>query len=141
MYVCMCVCVCVCVCIGVLFICTRPLYIYMYVFFRYRLVTGSEDHTARIWDLRQNKTVYTLPAHTSLVSMVKYEPENGRFLVTGSYDRSIKAWASPTWAPLRTLTGHDGKIMALDVARGMKGCIWSGVLLSAHQRMLFFSSF
>ena len=31
-------------------------------------VTGSEDHTARVWDLRKRKSLYTLAAHSSLVS-------------------------------------------------------------------------
>ena len=33
-----------------------------------RRVTGSEDHTARVWDLRKRKSLYTLAAHSSLVS-------------------------------------------------------------------------
>ncbi|KAK7471604.1 hypothetical protein BaRGS_00035767, partial [Batillaria attramentaria] len=39
----------------------------------FHTVTGSEDNTAIIWDLRQRKRVYTIPAHTNLVSMVKFQ--------------------------------------------------------------------
>ena len=34
------------------------------------LASGSEDHTARLWDLRKRRCIYTLPCHTSLVSQV-----------------------------------------------------------------------
>ncbi|KAJ3116641.1 hypothetical protein HK100_001006 [Physocladia obscura] len=36
------------------------------------LATGSEDNSIRIWDVRQAKCTYTIPAHTNLVSNVKF---------------------------------------------------------------------
>lgn len=36
----------------------------------YQMATGSEDNTARIWDLRKRSCMYTIPAHQSSVSMV-----------------------------------------------------------------------
>ena len=36
----------------------------------YQLVSGSEDHTARVWDLRRRQSLYTVPAHSSTVSQV-----------------------------------------------------------------------
>ena len=40
--------------------------------FRYRIATGSEDQKMMIWDLRKRQTVYTIPAHTNLISHVKF---------------------------------------------------------------------
>lgn len=37
------------------------------------MATGSEDNTAKIWDLRQRSCVYTIPAHTNLVCKVKFQ--------------------------------------------------------------------
>ncbi len=37
------------------------------------MATGSEDHTAKIWDLRQRACVYTVPAHSNLISKVKFQ--------------------------------------------------------------------
>ena len=37
----------------------------------YQLATGSEDNSARIWDLRKRSCLYTIPAHQSLVSSVR----------------------------------------------------------------------
>lgn len=44
----------------------------------------------QIWDLRRRQTVYTIPAHTNLISDVKYQKDGGNFLVTGSYDCTTK---------------------------------------------------
>ena len=43
----------------------------------------------------------------------------GEFLVSSSYDNSAKVWAHPGWTPLRTLAGHEGKVMCVDVSPGM----------------------
>ncbi|KAK7094688.1 U4/U6 small nuclear ribonucleoprotein Prp4-like [Littorina saxatilis] len=86
----------------------------------FHVATGSQDNSAMIWDLRQRKQVYTIPAHTNLVSMVKFQPQHGNYLITGSYDNTAKVWANPNWAPLKTLAGHEGKVMALDVTPDLK---------------------
>lgn len=86
----------------------------------FHVVTGSEDNTAIIWDLRQRKRVYTIPAHTNLVSMVKFQPHHGNYLITASYDSTAKIWANPSWAPLKTLAGHEGKVMGLDITQDLK---------------------
>ena len=36
----------------------------------YLMATGSEDNTARLWDLRKRSCLYTLPAHQSSVATV-----------------------------------------------------------------------
>ncbi len=38
----------------------------------YQVVTGSEDQKAMVWDLRQRQSIYTIPAHTNLISNVKF---------------------------------------------------------------------
>ncbi len=45
----------------------------------------------QVWDLRQRRCVYTIPAHTSLVASCSYERGcGGAYLVTGGYDCMIK---------------------------------------------------
>jgi WD40 repeat protein len=60
------------------------------MFFRYHIATGSEDHSCKVWDLRKRACVYTIPAHMNLISQVKYQPVDGHFLVTASYDNTAK---------------------------------------------------
>ncbi|KAK3088517.1 hypothetical protein FSP39_020089 [Pinctada imbricata] len=86
----------------------------------YHVATGSEDNTAKIWDLRQLKCIYTIPAHTNLVSKLRFQPYHSNYLVTSSYDCTSKIWAHPTWAPLKTLAGHEGKVMGVDISPDLK---------------------
>lgn len=58
--------------------------------FSYHLVTGSADNSAKIWDLRKRSCIYTIPAHMNLVSGVKYQPGNGHYLITSSYDNTTR---------------------------------------------------
>lgn len=58
----------------------------------YHLATGGEDNTCRIWDLRKRKSLYIIPAHASSISQVKFEPEEGYFLVTASFDMTAKVF-------------------------------------------------
>jgi len=83
----------------------------------YQVITGSDDNTCKVWDLRQRSVIYTIPAHTNLVSCVKFQPEGGQFVATSSYDKTVKLWLSKTWQPLKTLQGHDGKVMGVDISR------------------------
>lgn len=79
----------------------------------YQIVTGSEDQKCMVWDLRKQKCVYTIPAHNNLISHVKY-CENS--IVTASFDGLAKVWSSPSWAPLKTLSGHEQKVSCVDVS-------------------------
>lgn len=82
----------------------------------YHVATGSEDHSIRVWDVRMRKLDYTIPAHTNIVSQVQFDKSAGRFIASASYDAEVKLWASPAWTPIVTLTGHDNKIMGLDLS-------------------------
>ena len=57
------------------------------------MCTASDDNTVKIWDLRKKGIVHTILAHNKLVSDVKFE-EQGRLMVTSSYDNKIKVWSA-----------------------------------------------
>ncbi|XP_060525282.1 U4/U6 small nuclear ribonucleoprotein Prp4 [Cylas formicarius] len=82
----------------------------------YQIATASEDNSCKIWDLRKRSPLYTIPAHNNLISDVKFQKNEGQFLVTASYDNKVKLWSNRTWQPLKTLLGHDGKIMSCDIS-------------------------
>ncbi|XP_027195846.2 U4-U6 small nuclear riboprotein factor 60K [Dermatophagoides pteronyssinus] len=82
----------------------------------YQIVTGSEDNSVKIWNLRERKLEYTIAAHTNIVSKVRFEHNIGNYIMTASYDNTIKLWSHPSWTPIKTLSGHDGKVMCIDVS-------------------------
>ncbi len=46
-------------------------------FYRYQIATGASDDTIRIWDMRSLKALYTIPAHLSNVSDVRFFRSDG----------------------------------------------------------------
>lgn len=80
----------------------------------YQVATGSEDQKCCVWDLRKHgKCIYTIPAHSNIVSRIKFTEGS---LITSSYDSTAKIWSAPTWAPLNTLAGHEQKVTCVDMS-------------------------
>ncbi|CAM9222299.1 unnamed protein product [Phaeothamnion confervicola] len=80
----------------------------------HEIATGSDDNTARIWDLRRRGCVYCLPAHTALISDVRYGPQTGEVLATCGFDGAVKVWSTRDFGLLKALAGHEGKVTACD---------------------------
>ena len=87
----------------------------------YQVATGSSDHTVRVWDLRKKNCAYIIPAHSNLISAVKYQPEHGNYLITSSYDKTCKVWNASSYSHITTLGGHEQRIMSCDIAAPADG--------------------
>ena len=70
-----------------------------------RIVTASEDNTARIWDAITGQAIETLTGHTGLVRHAAFSPDGTR-IVTASSDNTARIWDATTGQPIETLTGH-----------------------------------
>src|SRR6185295_661463 len=57
-----------------------------------RIVTGSRDQTAKVWDAASAKLLRTLEGHHGPVWSVAFSPDGER-IVTGSWDRTARVWA------------------------------------------------
>jgi WD40 repeat protein len=77
-----------------------------------RVLTGSLDKTARLWDAKTGAAVTTLGGHTSAVIAVAFAPDGNRVL-TGSWDKTAKLWDAATGAVLVTLQGHKAPLSAV----------------------------
>ena len=75
-----------------------------------RIVTGSFDKTARIWDARTGAQLAVLSGHGGLVYAAVYSPDGTR-IVTTSADKTARIWDAHTGAQLAVLSGHGDEVM------------------------------
>jgi WD40 repeat protein len=56
-----------------------------------RVVTASEDRTAKVWDARSGALVLTLKGHTGPIKSASFSGDGSR-IVTASGDGTAKIW-------------------------------------------------
>ena len=76
-----------------------------------RVVTASDDQTARVWDARTGQAVATLQGHTDCGQ------ERGVFAGRaagrdGEQDQTARVWDARTGQALATLQGHTDAVMS-----------------------------
>jgi WD40 repeat protein len=76
-----------------------------------RVVTGSDDYTARIWDAETAKEIAVLRAHEGGVSSTAFSPDGER-IVTGSYDRTARVWDAASAKEVAILREQDAVLSA-----------------------------
>lgn len=88
----------------------------------FQLATAGDDGTIKIWDLRRRKPSASIPAHTNLITQLKFahpsSSQNGEYLTSSSFDGTGKIWSTRDWKLLTSLQGHEGKVMGIDVLDG-----------------------
>ncbi len=80
-----------------------------------RVVTGSADHTARVWDARTGKTLHTLKGSSGNVTSVAVSADGSR-VVTGSDDNTVRVWDARTGKTLHTLKDHTSVVTSVAVS-------------------------
>src|SRR5579871_2354588 len=76
------------------------------------VVTGSFDHTLKVWEAATGKEVKTFggtAGHQNLVLGVAVSPD-GTLIASGSSDNTAKIWDFPTGTPLRELDQGDAAL-------------------------------
>ncbi len=74
-----------------------------------RIVTGSDDGTARIWDAATGQLTFSLAGHTAVVNSVDWSA-NGRWIATGGNDNVTRLWDAATGKLERELKSEGGRI-------------------------------
>ncbi|KAI4200953.1 MAG: hypothetical protein LQ346_002279 [Caloplaca aetnensis] len=78
-----------------------------------RMVTGSGDKTARIFDTDTGTPVHTLKGHTSWVLVTSWSPDDTT-VATGSMDNTVRLWDPKTGLHLgQPLKGHTKWVTSL----------------------------
>lgn len=87
-----------------------------------RLVTGSEDRTARIWNITTGEELVTLAEHTGAIWSVAFSPD-GQEVVSGGYDSRVVVSDSYTGETkyVWTTDGEDGGAIIDTVAFSRAG--------------------
>lgn len=67
-----------------------------------RLITGSMDTTARIWDVASGKSLFLVKEHTQAVTDVGFSTD-GTLYFTASLDGKVIVWDRETSQPLQTI--------------------------------------
>ena len=81
-----------------------------------RVLSGSFDYSAKLWDFVEQKEIGELNEHNGPVNAVAFLPD-GRRALTASDDRTAILWDLKTLKVERRLEGHGHKVMAVAVSR------------------------
>ncbi len=77
-----------------------------------RLVTGSDDETARLWDVRSSHSLREFKGHTSTVTSVALSADGSR-LVTGSIDSTARLWDVRSGQSLQEFKGNWATVISV----------------------------
>ncbi|VFQ87388.1 unnamed protein product [Cuscuta campestris] len=83
------------------------------------LITGSDDHTAKVWDYQTKSCVQTLEGHTHNVSAVCFHPELP-IIITASEDGTVRLWHSTTYRLENTLNYGLERVWAVGYMKGSR---------------------
>jgi WD40 repeat protein len=71
-----------------------------------RIVTASDDNTARIWDAHSGAQLAVLLGHGDHVESAAYSPDGSR-IITASRDKTARIWDAHSGKQLTLLSGQD----------------------------------
>ena len=74
-----------------------------------RVVTASDDKTARVWDAATGVQLAVLRGHTGGVRSAEFS-RDGTLILTASWDRTARIWNARTGQPVRVLQGHADRV-------------------------------
>jgi TPR repeat protein len=74
-----------------------------------RVLTGSDDATARLWDAESGAEVAALRGHDGGIPSIAFSPD-GRMVLTGSWDATARLWDAETGSEVAVLREHEDAI-------------------------------
>ncbi|GAB1611313.1 transducin beta 3 [Argonauta hians] len=74
-------------------------------------VTGSEDHTARLWDVATFEALGVFKGHRSRLTSVAFSPAD-KCVLTASHDKTVRVWKISDFTAAMVLT-HEMPVMKI----------------------------
>lgn len=75
--------------------------------------TGSQDKTAKLWNVDSGELVGTMKGHKRGVWCAQFSPVD-QVLATSSGDKTIKIWSLKDFTCLKTFEGHTNSVLRVD---------------------------
>ena len=84
------------------------------------MASGSLDKTIKVWEIdslnpQQSKLALTCVGHKDFVLSVAFSPD-GKWIISGSKDRTAQFWDPATGLPICLLQGHKNSVISVAVA-------------------------
>jgi WD40 repeat protein len=115
---------------------TKQIYAVAFTSDSQRVVTGSYDHSLRLWRVRDGELITTMKGHTDKVQSVAISPQED-IIASGSWDHTIRLWDGRTGQFIKTLANQgtpigslsfspDGRYLVSGVSSVPTNChVWS----------------
>jgi WD40 repeat protein/serine/threonine protein kinase len=81
-----------------------------------RIVTGSLDGTAKVWEAASGKELVTFKGHRGGINSVAFAPDGQRIATSGFKDPTPRVWDSTSGKELLTLKGHHAMVNSVAFA-------------------------
>lgn len=82
-----------------------------------RIVTGSFDKTAKVWNATTGACSQTFYGHTAEVVAAEFDPSNVRMMATASMDHTARVFHVETGQETHMLTDHMAEVIAAHFSR------------------------
>jgi U4/U6 small nuclear ribonucleoprotein PRP4 len=117
----------------------------------YRVLSGSGDGWVKCWDIRAVRNIGGIGAHNGNVSDLRWfkgadagitarpdvKMENGvkqevtprkagTFFVSSGFDKNVNIFSADDWSLAKTLSGHSGNVLSVDVSQDARWIASSG---------------
>lgn len=74
-----------------------------------RVVSGSRDKTAQVWDALNGGHASVYRGHSNTVAALAWSPD-GQFIASGSWDRTVQVWNAASASNLLVYRGHTANL-------------------------------